>query len=177
VIHAVRLLSAIVALEVLSLGALAHAADEAAAEQAASKHHDGSADGKKSLGGSGQMIRFTLPQDQQKLDGIKIHGSRYGVPQPPKESFLIYVLCLDGKEVLSTQMAPYSLFERGDEKWVAVQFSKSVEVPKEFWIALDFRAAQTKGVYVSFDTTPVGNSRKPVSRAWNRRTSILAEIG
>jgi hypothetical protein len=149
----VRLLTAIVALEVLAVSSPAHAADEAAADKEASKHHDGSADGKKSLGGSGEMIRFTLPQDNQKLAGIKIHGSRYGQPQAPKESFLIYVVDPDGKEVLSTQMAPYSLFGRGEEKWVDVRFPKPVEVPKDFWIVLDFRAGQTRGVYVSYDTS------------------------
>ena len=29
-------------------------------------------------------------------------------------------------------------------------------LPKSFWAILDFRAAQTKGVYVSFDTTTGG---------------------
>ena len=29
-------------------------------------------------------------------------------------------------------------------------------LPKSFWLILDFRAAQTKGVYVSFDTTTGG---------------------
>src|SRR5262245_25855999 len=158
--HLVRLLTAIVALEVLVISSAARAADENAAEQAASKHHDGSGDGKKSLGGSGEMIRFTLPQDKQRLAGIKIHGARYGQPQAPRESFLSDIMSPDGKEVLSTQMAPYSLFERGDEKWVDVRFSKPVEVPKDFWIALDFRAGQTKGVYVSYDTSSGGKFSK-----------------
>jgi hypothetical protein len=29
-------------------------------------------------------------------------------------------------------------------------------LPKSFWLVLDFRAAQTKGVYVSYDTTTGG---------------------
>ena len=133
---------------------------EAGGADGALKHHDDSADGKKSLGGSGEMIRFTLPPGSQKLAGIKIHGSRYGLPQAPTESFLVYVMSPNGKEVLSTQMAPYSLFERGEEKWVTVRFPKAVEVPKDFWIALDFRAGQTKGVYVSFDTSSGGKFSK-----------------
>jgi hypothetical protein len=76
---------ATIVVSVLLVGSAVRAADE----PEGFKRHDGSADGKKSLGGSGEMIRFTLPQGNQKLSGIKIHGSRYGVPQAPKESFLI----------------------------------------------------------------------------------------
>ena len=151
----------IVALLIALLPCVAPAASEEPNDaEAGLKHHDGSADGKKSLGGSGEMIRFRLPQDKNKLTGIKIHGSRYGQQQAPKESFLIYIMSPDGKEVLATQMAPYSLFERGEEKWVDVHFSKPVEVPKDFWIALDFRAGQTKGVYVSYDTSSGGRFSK-----------------
>jgi hypothetical protein len=158
-LNRLRLLAATAALEILVISSCACAA-EAATDQASTKYHDGSADGKKSLGGSGEMIRFTLPEVKSKLAGIKLHGSRYGQPQAPNESFLIYIMSPDGKEVLNTQMAPYSLFERGDEKWVDVHFSKPVEVPKDFWIALDFRAGQTKGVYVSYDTSSGGKFSK-----------------
>ncbi len=139
------------------------AADQPAATQAADnglKYNDGAADGKKSLGGSGEMIRFTLPQDKQKIGGVRIHGSRYGLPKAPDEKFLIYFVSADGKDVIGTQMAPYSTFERGEEKWEAVHFAKPVEVPKDFWVVLDFRAAQTKGVYVSYDTSTGGKHSK-----------------
>ncbi len=129
-------------------------------EESGLKYNDGTADGKKSLGGSGELIKFTLPEDKQKIGGIRIHGSRYGVAQPPKEKFLIYFLSSDGKEVLSTQMAPYSSFNRGNEQWVPVRFAKPVEVPKEFWVCLDFRPHQTKGVYVSYDTSTGGKYSK-----------------
>jgi hypothetical protein len=39
---------------------------------------------------------------------------------------------------------------------VEVEFRKPVEVPKEFWVALDFRAGRTKGVYVSYDSSTDG---------------------
>jgi RNA polymerase sigma-70 factor (ECF subfamily) len=120
------------------------------------KYNDGSPDGKRSLGGSGEMIEFSGPSASNKITGVRIHGSRYGNPQPPKESFLIYFLSGDQKRILHTEMAPYSVFERGDEKWVDVKFERPVELPKEFWVVLDFRAQQTKGVYVSFDTSSGG---------------------
>ena len=35
-------------------------------------------------------------------------------------------------------------------------FDKEVELPRKFWMALDFNAEQTKGVYVSYDTSTKG---------------------
>lgn len=123
------------------------------------KYHDGTADGKKSLGGNGEMIHFSLPE-AGKIGGIKIHASRYGVPQPPKEKFLIYFMDDKHNEVLQTRMAPYSAFERGENEWVTIRFPKPVEVPKDFWLCVDFRAHQTKGVYVSYDTSTGGKHSK-----------------
>jgi len=122
-------------------------APASAAEKAASQPA-----GKKSLGGSGEMIRFDLPAEGAKAAGVKIHGSRYGTPQAPDEKFVIYFLSPDQSEVLATELAPYSLFDRGPEKWVDVKFRKPVELTgKEVWIAVEFRAGRTKGVYVSYD--------------------------
>jgi hypothetical protein len=83
-------------------------------------------------------------------------GSRYGQPTPPEESFLIYFLNEDRSEILATRMAPYSLLERGPERWVEMSFAKPVEVPGRFWVALDFRAHQSNGAYVSFDSSTGG---------------------
>jgi hypothetical protein len=148
------------AVAIVALSLSVHAADSP--DKSGSnplKYHDDTADGKKSLGGSGEMIHFTLPE-AGKIGGIRIHGSRYGLAKPPKEKFLIYFL--DGKhdEVLQTRMAPYSAFQRGDEEWVTISFPKPVEVPKDFWLCLDFRAHQTKGVYVSYDTSTEGKHSK-----------------
>ncbi len=117
---------------------------------------DGKPDGKKSLGGSGEMIEFALPADGRKVAGLRVHGSRYGQASPPDESFLIYFLDQDQSEVVATRMAPYSLFERGPERWVEMTFPVPVEVPGRFWVALDFRPHQSKGVYVSFDASTGG---------------------
>ena len=118
---------------------------------------DGKPDGKKSLGGSGEMLELGMPAGASKVTGVKIHGSRYGQPQPPRESFLIYFMSKDRKRILHTEMAPYSLFKRGPESWVEVKFDGPVAgLPKSFWLVLDFRAGPTKGVYVSYDTTTGG---------------------
>lgn len=120
-------------------------------------YNDNSADTRKSIGGSGEIISFTLPDDDAKVAGVRIHGSRYGAKQPPKENFVIYFLNSDLTETVATQTAAYSLFAKGPEKWVEVQFHKPIFVPKEFSVALDFRASQTKGVYVSVDSSTDGS--------------------
>ncbi len=118
---------------------------------------DGKPDGKKSLGGTGEMIELAMPEGTSKVVGVKIHGSRYGLPQAPKESFLIYFLSKDRKRILHTEMAPYALFKRGAEEWVEIKFESPIAgLPKSFWVVVDFRAHQTKGVYVSFDKTTGG---------------------
>ena len=128
-------------------------------ETASEKYGDGQPDGKKSLGGSGEMIEFSLPAGSSKVVGVRIHGSRYGQDRPPQESFLIYFMSHDLTRILHTELAPYSLFERGDERWVDVTFERPVaglDAATKFWLVLDFRATQTKGVYVSFDTSTKG---------------------
>jgi hypothetical protein len=142
----------LVAIGVLSLAALAGAGDG----PRTLKYGDGRADGKQSLGGSGELIEFSLPRGASKVNGVRIHGSRYGAPDAPDESFLIYFLAPDRGRVVATEMARYTLFERGPERWVTVTFARPVEVPERFWVALDFRAHQRKGVYVSYDTSTGG---------------------
>ncbi len=117
---------------------------------------DGTADGKKSIAGTGEMIRFAAPADKNSLTGIALHGARYGNPQPPKENAKVYVLADDGTTVLHTEAIPYARFERGESKWNELKFQKAVEVPKTFWIVVDLAAAATKGVYVSYDTSTGG---------------------
>ncbi len=124
------------------------------------KYGDGKADGRKSLGGSGEMIRFELPTGKEKLKAIGIHASRYGYPQPPNENIIISLLSEDMSEVVQTEMAPYKLFKRGNAKWVKINFKKPLDVPKVFWVVLDFKAEQRKGVYVSFDTSTEGKHSK-----------------
>ena len=124
------------------------------------KYHDGKADGKKSIAGTGEMIRFSRPSDSQKLKGIRLHAARYGTFQAPKEDVEISIVSEDEKNVLHTEKVPYEKFVRGDNKWVPLVFKKPVVVEKEFWVILNFNAAQTKGVFVSYDTSTDGKYSK-----------------
>lgn len=120
-------------------------------------YNDGKADGKRSIANNGEMIAFTLPDETAKIAGIRIHGARYGTPRPPKEDFMIYFLDADMSETVATKTAPYARFKRGPEGWVEIRFPKPIEVPREFWVCLDFRAQATKGVYVSIDNSTDGS--------------------
>jgi RNA polymerase sigma-70 factor (ECF subfamily) len=122
------------------------------------KYGDDRPDGKKSIAGSGEMIRFTMPEGQTNaLRALRVHAARYGYPQPPKEDVEITILSEDMKEPIHTELVPYSLFKRQPQsRWTIVPFDDPVEVPKTFWVVLNFNAEAAKGVYVSYDTSTKG---------------------
>jgi hypothetical protein len=151
--------------------AAAPASESAAAQQAASskpdkpakpvlalKYGDGKPDGKKSIAGAGEMIRFAMPEGQSNdLKAVRIHGARYGYPRPPDEDVEINILSEDMTELLHTELVPYRLFKRQAEpRWMMIPFAEPVDVPGVFWIVLNFNAEATKGVYVSYDTSTNG---------------------
>lgn len=151
------ILSALSAAMIFNTHAHCAAADDSAVSQPRRlEYGDGKPNGKKSYGGSGRLIEFTLPDGEPRLKAIRIHGSRYGTARAPQEDFDVTILSEDMQEVIDIQRAPYGLFRRGDEKWVTVRFKAPIEAPKKFWVALDFHAHQTKGVYLSFDTETRG---------------------
>jgi hypothetical protein len=133
----------------------------ALAETETLKYDDNKPDGKKSIAGAGEMIMFTMPEGGTAVRAVRIHGVRYGEKKPPKEDFLIYFLNEDMTEIIHTEKVPYSKFkDRKKMKWVRIGLKKPVEMPKTFWVVLAFDAKQTKGVYVSYDTSTGGKHSK-----------------
>ena len=131
------------------------------AETETLSYDDNKPDGRKSIAGSGEMIKFTMPEGGTALRAVRIHGSRYGEKKPPEEDFLIYFLSEDMSEIIHTEKVSYSKFkERGKEKWIRIGLKKPVAMPKAFWVVLAFDAKQTKGVYVSYDTSTGGKHSK-----------------
>lgn len=120
------------------------------------KYGDGKPDGKQSVAGTGEMVRFELPDESQKLLSLRIHCARYGTPQAPKENAEFSIVSDDGSEVIHQEDVPYSSFKRGDTRWTTIRFEEPVTVPSAFWVILDFNAEQTKGVYISYDTSTGG---------------------
>jgi hypothetical protein len=109
---------------------------------------DGDPAGKKSLP-RGIAAAFKAPEGEQYFTSVRIHGSRYGSPQPPKEDFHVTLCDSDFKPIADFDF-PYKKFDRGDPEWVALRV-KPTQVPEEFVICLNFAPTQTKGVFVSHD--------------------------
>lgn len=112
-------------------------------------HVDNSAEGKKSLGGSGHAVQFERPANAKSLVAVEIFGSRYGHPQPPQEDFHVYLLD-EKQKILKDLPYPYATVERGQERWYTLPVPR-VPVPERFFVALCFNPEQTKGVYLGFD--------------------------
>lgn len=120
------------------------------------KYDDGKAVGKQSFAGGGHTVQFETPAGNWQLTSIKLHGSRYGLPVPPKEDIVIWVCDDQGKELKELKV-PYKLFKRGEEKWVTMKVPPTA-VPQKFRICFYFNAEATKGVYVSYDGKATGQS-------------------
>lgn len=122
-------------------------------------HGDDKPDGKKSIARTGVIIRFSLPNEGQKLRGLKMHCARYGYPQAPKENVKITIVDEDGKTV-HAEPVPYATFKRGESKWTNVRFKDEIKVPKTFSAIVEFNAERTKGVFLSYDTNTGGKHSK-----------------
>ncbi len=109
---------------------------------------DGKPGGKKSFP-RGHAMAFEAPEGQWYLTTVRIHGSRYGHPAPPKEDFHI-TLCDENFNEIADFPFPYKKFQRGPQKWVKLR-TKPTKVPAKFVICANFNAQSTKGVYVSHD--------------------------
>ena len=120
------------------------------------EYGDGTADGKKSIGGGGHLIMFDAGGDGMWLNRIELFGSRYGTSTPPDEDFDVYVVDADHK-VIRKICLPYVLWQRGPEYWRELP-NPPIQVPKEFGIGLVFHAGRTKGVYVAYEKAEAGHS-------------------
>jgi len=121
---------------------------------------DGTSDGKQSFGGSGHAIKFTMPDDQTMIKGVKLFCSRYGLPKPPKEDFELYFMNEDMKDSFKKEKAPYKLIKRDDAQWYEVKFKESFKAPKTFWLIVNFNATANKGVCVHYDSSTGGKYSK-----------------
>ena len=90
-------------------------------------YDDGTAEGKRSIAGSGHAVLFTKPRGDWTLDRVEVFAARYGLPQPPEEDITIF-LCDGTFKPVHTYKRPYSLFERGDLQWVSIKLD-TVPVP------------------------------------------------
>lgn len=131
-------------------------ADKPAADAIELKYDDGKAVGRQSFAGGGHTVQFETPAGNWQLTSIKLHGSRYGMPVPPKEDIVIWV-CDDQGKVRKELKVPYKLVKRKEEKWVTMKVPPTA-VPQKFRLCFYFNAEVTKGIYVSYDGKATGQS-------------------
>lgn len=118
---------------------------------------DGKEAGKRSMAGGGHAVRFQAPNDSCYVTEVRIYGSRYGLPAPPKENFHVWLCDKDFKQISDNQF-PYSKFPYGNKpRWVALKI-KPTRVPQEFIVCAGFNPTATKGVFVHYDAEGSGNS-------------------
>ena len=111
---------------------------------------DDTSEGKRSLAASGHCEEFTCPEGVKFVESVMIFAGRYGLPEPPQEDFHVYILN-DKQEILADIPVPYSTVERADMRWYTIT-TPAIEVPKKFFVAINFNPHQTKGIYLGYDS-------------------------
>jgi hypothetical protein len=113
-------------------------------------HDDGQPAGKRSIAGGGHGARFEMADSSSYLTAIRIHGSRYGTPQPAAEEFSVW-LCDEGFKPIEEFQFPYGRFARGEPAWVELPVEPTA-LPRKFFVCVGFNPTARKGVYVSHDS-------------------------
>jgi hypothetical protein len=126
------------------------AAKPSAAEVRELAHDNGSMANKSSIAGGGHAVKYKVDGDSCYVTSVSLHGSRYGMPQPPKEDFKVWICDAQFKPI-ATFNFPYSSFTRADPVWKSFRI-RPTRVPENFIVCFGFNPQATKGVYVSYDS-------------------------
>ena len=144
---------------------------------------DGTVAGKKSLGGSGHVIELRKPSGTWWIQGVRIHGQRYGGGYDPASTSFSVAVTNPKMKPLAEQRAPYALFS-GTFAWADVVLDEPVKAPSRFRVAVDFDPGRTKGVYVGYAdaskpssyTGRAGGSASPFADGeWMIRVRLVSE--
>ena len=119
-------------------------------------HDSGVMDGKMSIAGGGHAVKFKVDGDAWYVTSVRLHGSRYGMPRPPKEEFNVWICDARFKPIATFQF-PYGSYTRGNPVWKNFRI-RPTRVPEDFIVCFGFNPQQTKGIYVSHDGKPSENS-------------------
>ncbi|MDP7305448.1 MAG: hypothetical protein QGG09_20215, partial [Pirellulaceae bacterium] len=119
-------------------------------------HDDGTAVVMNSLAGGEHGVRFKVLGDSWYLTSVRINGSRYGHPNPPRENFHVW-LCNKDSEIIADFPFPYAKFARGGPNWVTLM-TPPTNVPQDFIISVGFNPTGKKGIFVSRDRHGSGDS-------------------
>ena len=107
---------------------------------------------KSSIAGGGHAVKFNVEGGSNYVTSVSLHGSRYGMPKPPKESFQVWI-CNAKFKPIATFRFPYGSYTRSNPDWKSFRI-RPTRVPQEFIVCFGFNPQQTKGVYVSYDDQP-----------------------
>jgi hypothetical protein len=118
---------------------------------------DGQPAGKRSIAGGGHAVKFDAPGDGWYLTAVRVHGARYGPPEPPPDDRLTVSLCDERFRRVAAFSFPYSRFERGRARWVELAVPPT-EVPRTFVVCVGFDPTARKGVFVDHDAAGCGAS-------------------
>ena len=110
---------------------------------------DNTAEGVRSIAGSGHAVKYRRPADGKYLMAVEIFAHRYGHYTAPTEDFHVYVLD-EERKLIQACPVPYSRIEWGFPRWYTLPLP-AVEVPEEYYVALTFNPHQTKGIYLGLD--------------------------
>ncbi len=123
--------------------------DKDAQDAVVLSHVDDTAEGKRSLAGSGHAVAFERPDGIRFVERVEVFASRYGHARPPDEDFHLYVLN-EKRQVLADVPVSYGTIKRGQMQWYSLR-TPSIEVPKSFFVALAFNPHRTKGIFLGYD--------------------------
>ncbi|MAT68139.1 MAG: hypothetical protein CMJ58_01300 [Planctomycetaceae bacterium] len=117
---------------------------------------DGRPAGKRSTAGGGHAVRSTAPAGQWLLTAVRVFGSRYGRPDSGSAVGSVWLCDAENREIASFDL-PYDKFPYGGPDWVRIDVPPTL-VPDEFIVGVSFNPTATRGVFVSHDASPEGES-------------------
>lgn len=107
----------------------------------------GNQDGQDSYGGRGYAVRYSVPRSAPNwwAIGVNIHGEAYGSGVGISDFFTISFMDMQGK-VYARSEHPITLFD-SQPAWKPVRITPT-ELPSEFWVVVDFKANEQRGVFI-----------------------------
>ena len=117
----------------------------------------GNQDDLVSYGGRGYAVRYSVPRSAPNwwAISVNIHGEAYGSGVGISDFFTISFMDMAGK-VYARSEHPITLFDSQPE-WKTVRITPT-ELPAEFWVVVDFKANEQKGVFIGSANTGGGQS-------------------
>lgn len=110
-----------------------------------------------SYGGRGYAVRYSVPGSAPTwwVVAVNIHGESYGTPNAGNEFFTISFMDMEGR-VYARSEHPKTLFSAKPE-WKTVRITPT-QVPREFWVIVDFKSSQNDGIFIGVVNNGGGHS-------------------